>query len=172
MKSVMAALGLSEDASEQAALSAVTALKNRAEGADQALTPLKNRVSELETANKGLLEAQVEQDLAVYANRIAPEKKEQWKKALLANRADTLVLLEGIVPAKAAPKADKNVSAPLHNRASAGTPGSVTEKAADLDGKRNAEVTAYMNRNRVKFEDAWNAMRVEKPELFEATEGN
>ena len=136
MKSDISSLSLAPDASEESVLAATAALKNRAETAEAGLPPLKNRIAELESSvatltqtnkdliaqNAQLLEVQVENDLEKFANRFAEDKREVWKKALLANRADTIVLLETI-PAPAAPTAPAAAATkPMHNRAEAKTP--------------------------------------------------
>jgi len=150
-----AALGLAATASEDAVLAGVTELKNRA--------------TTLETENKDLREAQVEADLAKYANRYAPEKKESIKAALIANRKSTIEILE-MVPERAATAPAK---APMHNRATAKAPEkSPAGATGDIYAKQNAEVKAYMNRNNVDFDSAFQAVMAEKPELFPADDAS
>lgn len=176
MKRVLLALGLSEDASEESALTAVDVLKNRVSTVEAGQTELKNRAVTLETENKALLETQVETDLEKYKDRIAEGKKESWKKALLANRSSAIELLEGITPGKTeGNEGNKGKKAqPLHNRSTAGNPTSVTEGAArtaeDQAKAIEKEVQTYKLANRCSYEDAWNQVYQNKPELF-ATAG-
>jgi phage I-like protein len=130
MKTIATKLGLAAEASEDAILAEVTKLQNRAIDAEKALDPLKNRVTQLETENAAHLEAQVDADLVTYQNRFAPEKRDEWRKALIANRAFAVGLLQSI-PAPTAP------AAPVLNRASASTPPSET---ADFKSMVAAEV--------------------------------
>lgn len=167
MKKVNALLGLSEDATEEAAIAEITKFRNRAA---QAVT--------LESENSQLRAAQVDSDLAKYSNRIKPEAKEAVKAQLLANRAGTIALLESLQVT------EPERRAPLHNRATAPTPGAerfIGNRAGSAEGsadpdeqvrKQNSAVLAYKNAHKVDFETAWNAVREEKPELFELQETN
>jgi phage I-like protein len=147
MKQVCTTLGLSADASEEAALTE--------------LAKIKNRVQELETQNQSLLTAQVEADLAQYANRFKAEAREDWKAQLLANRAGTIKLLESLPE----PKAESRGS--LHNRAAAKTPPSNGWIAPEgKAAEQRQAVTEYKNRHSCTWQHAWNAMRAERPELF------
>jgi hypothetical protein len=134
MKTVCARLGLSADASEEAALVEVGKLINRAELAEKALDPLKNRNTELEKTNKELLTAQVDSDLERFKNRFKAELKEKWKAALLTNRAQSIELLEGMPEIGASAR---QVQTPIHNRATAKDPktieGSGDKEATDAD---------------------------------------
>ncbi len=144
MKSLCTALGLSADASEEAALAELHKLKNRATAAEAALEPGKGRIKELEieitqlkNRNTELLASVVEQDLAKYANRFAPEAKEKWKAQLLANRAATLELLESLPEPKTdAGNAGKSDGKPMHNRAMTKTPEAGPAGGQDKDAKR------------------------------------
>ncbi len=139
MKPLYLALGLSAEASEEAALAEVTKLKNRAAAAEAELAPLRNRNAELEASAAELLGAQVEHDLARFAPRFKPEARDKWRAALLANRAGALELLESLAigagPGASASRADwtrpgapvTGVSggagrSPIHNRAEAVPP--------------------------------------------------
>lgn len=141
-------LGLAADAADSAVVEAVTQLKNR-------IVALEESNATIKASNRALLEAQVEADLAKYADRIA--NKDAMKKALLANRADTIALLEAITP-PAAPA--------LHNRATAKTPGQ--NGAAQKSPAQQAEelIRAKMLANRCGYRAAFEAVAAEKPELF------
>ena len=169
MKSIATMLGLAAEASEEAILAEVTKLKNRAESAEQANEPLKNRVKSLETDNTALLTAQIEQDLAKFANRIKADKREGWKAALLANRAATLELLEGIAEPTTARGADQ----PLLNRSQAKPPGKggATPPAGDQTRLLNRAVSDYQAIHKCSYEQAWDVVRREKPELFSDKQG-
>lgn len=91
MKAVLKLLGLADDASEESAVAAITQIKNRA-------TTAEGQVTTLTKQNGELLAAQVESDLEKYKNRFTPATREKWKAALVANRASTLELLEGLTP--------------------------------------------------------------------------
>lgn len=165
MKSVATKLGLSAEASEDAVLDAVTKLMNRAVEAEQALVPLKNRLTSLETDNQSLLAAQVESDLDRLQNRFKADKREDWRKALEANRGQALALLEGLpeVSATAAPQ-QAAATGQVLNRATAQTPAAATVKPKK--DELNTAVNDYKVKNRCSFEEAWEAVRREKPELF------
>ena len=166
MTQVMTELGLGAEAAEEAVVAAVQALKNRA--------------SALERANAQLLNSQTESDLDRYQDRIKPEKRQEWKQALLVNRAETLELLEGIrvstdtraggADGSGAVEGDDALR--LHNRARAGTPrqSSTLRLSVTRAGQQRAEVVAYQNRHGCPFDIAWRAVKAEKPELFAASE--
>jgi phage I-like protein len=171
MKNLLQKLGLSPDASEQSAIEAVTALQNRV----TTLEPLLNRVTELETQNAQLLDATVEQDLDKYANRFAADKRDAWKKSLLANRETALSLLESIIPpAPANPSAPSDPSdrpgRPLTNRAAAKTPDtttpSTTADPAESARRLTSAIEDYRIANRCTYADARAAIRRKSPELF------
>lgn len=98
---LLALLGLNADATDEAIASACAARKT--EVANRAALQIErdtlaNRVTELETWKTGRerldLETQVETDLTLHAGKIA--NRDQWKAALLANRAETIKLLEAL----------------------------------------------------------------------------
>src|SRR6185503_15086422 len=62
MNSVATRLGLSAEASEEAILGAITSIIIERDGLKNELTPIKNRVTELETSNTALLAEQIETD--------------------------------------------------------------------------------------------------------------
>jgi len=145
MKQVCTELGLAEGASEDSALAALQALKNRH--------------TALEAAHRELLAAQVEADLDRYQNRFAADKREPWKAALLANRATALALLETIPSPAGGP--------PLHNRAEATTPPPIgSGSGVEWARQQKAAVEGYRNSHGCSFQEAWRAVRAEQPALF------
>lgn len=167
MKSVCTLLGLSADAEEASVHAEVTKLKNRIVVVEDEAKPLRNRITELETDNKALLEAQVEADLAKYANRIKADKKDAIKAQLIANRAGTIAILEGIEAKEQA----TTTTQPMHNRRTAGTPATgATEGDEAAEQKRvrelEAEIDTYRLANRCSYDTARNVLRSRKPELF------
>jgi phage I-like protein len=183
MTGVMSELGLGADASEESALAAVKALRNRVASAESGL-------AELAKTNALLLEGQVEADLERYKGRYKPAAREKWKAALLANREAALELLDGVIECGVrnaeprecgvrsaecgvrnaecgVPAAGGQLTAPLHNRAVAGRPEfgrRGMERGADE--RQRAEVLAYKNRHECTFDAAWQAVKLERPELF------
>ena len=168
MKSVCTALGLSADASEEAVLSEVTKLQNRSKTAEEAVTPLKNRVAEIETQNGALLTTQAESDWARLGNRVKPEAKESWMKHLMTNRAQAVELLESLPEPKVTPgtsKIDQPNLKVMHNREAAKAPtGNMPEE--DKATERNSCVREYKNRTGCDFQTAWDAVQRQKPDLF------
>lgn len=144
-------LGLGNDATAEAAVAALQALKNRA--------------ARLEQTNRELLETQVEADLARYEDRFKAEGRERWRAALLANRAATLELLAGLKLAGteggAGGVGGGVVHAPGQGRV---PPPSAT--GVDRAARQRAEVLAYQNRHGCGFDQAWRAVRSEQPALF------
>lgn len=160
MKLINRALDLTPEASEEAAVAKVEALKSDAAKA----TELKNRVEALTQERDALLGVQIEADLEKYKNRLSAESLPKWKAALLANRAEALALLEGI-PSPAA-EANKTKQ-PLTNRKPEGSPqGWPNGGAGDTRTLRNRAVQEFQAANKCDFEAAWNAVRAAKPELF------
>lgn len=153
MKSVAMKLGLSAEASEDAVLAAVTQVMNRAETAEAAVLPLKNRATALETENKALLDAQVEVDLAKYANRIKPESKEAWKKNLIANRASAIELLEGLPEPTAS--TGKTDTAKVLNRAATQAPADQGKKSPDSERIKNRALEIQAAAPGLGWDVAW-----------------
>lgn len=159
MSKVATVLGLAAEASEDVIAGAVQALKNRAEIAE-------GRVSVLDKDNKDLVAGLVEQDLERLKNRFQPEKREQIKAALLANRAGTIVILE----AMPVPQVVGEVKQALTNRATAKTPEGNTATEAKPDQLERA-VKECQLKNRCSFQVAWDLVRSEQPGLFSKAEG-
>lgn len=161
MKALLKTLGLAEDASEESAVAALQKIQNRA-----------SQVETLITERDGLLAAQVEADLEKYKPVI--KNRDAFKKQLLANRAGTIELLEGLQTAET-----DNSRERITNRAAAGTPADRTaatkeseKKAADASigqkiqnrahaiqkektiGKRPYSFAAAFNEARMEIEGA------------------
>jgi phage I-like protein len=162
MKSVAESLGLSADASETAVLAEVTKLKNRAQTAEDALTPLKNRVKELETSNGELLNAQVDADISPLKGKMPDDQLASLRTAMLANRATLLPIVSTMVETL---KSDKSGKA-LFNRGSAKVPDGQKTDDSRIQNQA-AAVREYQIKNRCTYDDAWKAVRAQKPELFE-----
>ena len=154
MKTIATTFGLSPDASEEAIHAEVTKLLSQARQSTEALTPLKNRVSELEASNAHLLAAQVESDLDLHQKRFPAAQRDAWKKQLLANRTATLELLSGL-PEAAAQSTIGNrkseMSPRIHNRETAVDPGSRLAAQSDAGtllsvGCSSAQAAAIRNR--------------------------
>lgn len=155
MKNLLKKMGLSEDASEDAALAAYTVIANRATKAEGDLATAHTELGTLR-------EAVVGADLEKYKNRIKPENVAKVRAQLIANRAGTLELLESLAEPAAAPAA---VPPPITNRASARTPAALADEATKADAA-DAEVRAYKIANRCSYEEAHAAVRRLKPALF------
>ena len=147
MKTVCTLLGLSADASEEAVHAAVA----------RAL----NRVTELESS-------QIENDLETYKNRFDPKQREFVRTLLVTNRAATLEFL------KTQPEGKGQLApARLHNRhtaqpVDAAAGGEPADEAA-LSAERNSAIEQYKIANRCSFQQAHDAVRRKKPELFGIT---
>jgi hypothetical protein len=163
MQTISVALGLSADTAEEAVLSEIAHLKNRA-------TQAEARAQTLEKQSQEWLSSQVERDLELHAHRFAPEFREKWKTALLANRTGTLELLNSLpapeTPATPAPRSTPSAG-PLHQRATAKTPaglplaGTAEHRTAQLKAVRE-----YQNRHQCHWQTAWDTVRAESPGLF------
>lgn len=178
MQKLAAFLGLSAEASEDAILTEVTKLRNRADKAEQDLVPLRNRVTAIEAENKTLLEAQVEADLEPLKIHLSAEEITPLREQLIKNRAGTLPTVQ-ILAAKLGKKGDAGGggggTSRITNRAGAKTPGDKAGAAAggadqgneeELARQRDKEVREYALRNRCTNTEAWDAVRRDKPELF------
>ncbi len=173
MQQIREVLGLAGDAAEAAIAAEIAQLLERVKTAETVLAPLKNRVAELEQANADLLNTQVEGDLDRFQHCFAPEARAKWKAALLANRTGALELLQSIPATRALsaePGAQISAAAPLHNRALAKHP-PVTGfgSGSETDQQRKA-VLEYKNRTHCTWQQAWDAVRGERPELFQVAE--
>jgi phage I-like protein len=132
MKALLNRLGLSPDANEDSAVTAVTELKNRATTAEGQVAALTTELNAARAELTTLREAAAEADLARFANRISDDSKPTWKASLIANRAGTIALLESIKPAA--------VPAPITNRATAGTPNTTDAEFKPTDPAKAAAI--------------------------------
>lgn len=97
-------------------------------------------VKELETIRN----SRVDSDLKAYANRIgdSEESKAFWRPQLLANRDNTIKVIEKMPAAESKSKGGKE---PLHNRESAGQPGDLNGQGSAKKG-RDKNAVAIRNR--------------------------
>ena len=177
MKSVATLLCLQPDASEEAIHAAVTSLRTRAESATSELTPLKNRVTELETQVTTQNKAIVEADLAPLLtgklkNRAKPEQVESFRTLLLLNRTGSLPALQAYVASLEAAPAAPGGTALLNRNGQAPAPAqggegdSTTDDAQALAQKAEEAIGEYALKNRCTYTQARNAVRTQKPALF------
>jgi phage I-like protein len=134
MNTLLKKLGLAEGASEESAVAALQAIINRATTAEGTVTTL---TAERDT----LLGAQVEADLEKYKNRFKPEKRDQWKKQLIANRAGTIELLESVEEIGGGED-----PARITNRGTAKTPAGAPSKEETESAKEKAQGAKIANR--------------------------
>lgn len=179
MKNIAAKLGLSADASEESIVAELVKLQNRATEAETKLgnvtterDTLKNRVTELDAE-------QIEQELD--ARGVEEGKRTRLVPVLTAmkNRDERVAFLDEVIgapeeigkpPASEEPATASGKPALFRNRGgapkpAAGKPGtqlSEQERAAKIE----SEVQDYKLKNRCTYEQAHNAVRLQKPELF------
>lgn len=155
MKKIAQRLGLPEDATEEQILAALPEMKNGD------YEKMKNRAETAESELQKLRNAQVEDDLASYADVIGPkpEPREFFREALLQNRARALGILDQMV-------AKQKEGQPLSNRQAPRNPDSTPGQRASASADIEREVKAYQLANRCSYSDAWNQVRAAKPELF------
>jgi phage I-like protein len=149
---LLALLGLPEtatDAEIEAAQASSTANMQKGKAYDE----LKNR-------HDALLTAQIEADLD--SAGLKGESREAAKGVLTLNREKGLTLLKTLTADAAA---GRGAYAPVHNRAGASVPPAAAAHA-DRARKREAAVEEYRVQNRCSFDQAWQAVRAVKPELF------
>ena len=150
MKDINKTLGLAEDAPEASALAALQLISNRATSAETERDALKK---ERDT----LLSAQVEADLN--AAGLKGEARTKWQAALVANRASALELL-------AALGKDDSGYAVTHNRSKKPAADGAAKPEETEEARQLSAVSDYKAKNRCTFQEAWEATRIEKPELF------
>lgn len=151
MQNIHQALGLSPEAAEEQAVIEIVQLKNRATAAE-------SRICALTEENQALAALRAEADLERFQNRFAPAASVKWRAALLANRQATLELLESL------PVPTQIPATPQHLRTAAKTPDNrpLANRAA---GQRQA-VMEYKSRHQCGWQQAWDALRSQTPELF------
>ena len=88
---LLALLGLPAEATDEQISAACAAKKTKDTEVQNRATAAESKVAQFETA---ALVAQVEADLATHGAKIA--NRDQWKAALMANRAETIKLLEAL----------------------------------------------------------------------------
>jgi phage I-like protein len=164
MKTVCTLLGLSADASEESVYAAVTNIKNRAETAEKAVTPIQTKLTAAETRIKELETDQVDTDLDTFKNRYAPAQKDFVRGMLITNRASAIEFL------KAQPEVKTETSpGRVHNRAAATPPApgaGLSESESVQAESRQTAIAEYKIKNRCTHEKAVNAVRRKNPELF------
>jgi len=143
-------LGLAPEASEDALAAGIAQLQNR--------------LTELEQHNRALLEAEFQ---TRFAPRLKPEARAQIQEQFLANRAATILILEGVAPvpnpAPEPPLADGS----LYNRRQTHPP-ATGPGCGPTRELRQREVEAYRaGHPGCAYDTAWNAVRATKPELFQ-----
>jgi phage I-like protein len=153
MKNIHQALGLSPEAAEEQAVTEIVQLKNRATAAE-------SRIRALTEENQSLAALRADADLERFQNRFSPAARDKWRAALLANRQATLELLESLpVPASL-----PNTMAPQHLRAATKTPD--TRPLANRAAEQRQAVLEYKSRHQCGWQQAWDALRSQTPELF------
>ncbi len=152
MRNLAQALGLGPEATEDLVLQHIQQLRNRAQEAE-------TRLHRLEQDHAALLSSQVDADLDAHKARFRPESRDHWRSALIANRATALQLLLSIVPG-----ALPGAAAPQHDPARACTPGP-NPFATRVHEQRQA-VFEYKNRHDCSWQQAWDSVRAQRPELF------
>ncbi len=153
MQNIHQALGLSPEAAEEQAVTEIVQLKNRATAAE-------SRIRALTEENQALAALRADADLERFQNRFSPAARDKWRAALLANRQATLELLESLpVPASL-----PNTQAPQHLRAATKTPDS--RPLANRAAEQRQAVLEYKSRHQCGWQQAWDALRSQTPELF------
>lgn len=165
MQRLLTELGLSADASEEAAIAELAKIKNRALEGDK----LKNQITELETQHNTLLEAQADADLAPLMDKMSADEIKPLREQLIKNRAAMLPGVKLLVAKLIVPKGGKT---PITNRAEAKTPGKETPEQEITPSKLRTEVQKICNRDGLTgpkaFELGYNRLQDERPELFAA----
>lgn len=119
MQAIAQQLGLAAEASEEDILAAITQLQQAANAANE---PIENRAEfkALEVENERLTRNLVDADMDRFGSRLAEDKKDAVRAALLANRETGLTILTSLVPAAPAIPASRPV--PVLNRSEAKPP--------------------------------------------------
>lgn len=180
MKNIAALLGLTAEASEDSILTAVNALKNRAASAETKVTELstengvmKNRIA---IQDNEAIEAEFD------ARNVDEAKRTKLKPVLAAmkNREERVSFLNEVIGepgAEEAALAEAEVTtrtgSPVLNRRTAGTPSPKAGKPGanpqESAQKIEAEVQEFKLVNRCTYEQAYQSVRLRKPELFGIT---
>jgi hypothetical protein len=152
MKTIAKKLGLPEDADEAAILDRLTEL-----------------LAENDTLKTRAGEAEVEGILNRHAARIPEGKREDWRKALLANRATAEPLLAGLPEHREAPTENREPAPRLTNRETARTPDPARALGApespDGEAQRSAAIRnrahAIARAEGIQWDAAWNRAKAE-----------
>jgi phage I-like protein len=153
MKEINELLNLAADAPPEETRAVLgTVLANRAE-LETGAKSLGDEIATLTAALKKANEEMVDQTLTKFANRFAPDKRDKWRTALLANHRGTVELLESIRDS------ESNI-----RRSQTATPDG--NAAGDKTSQQTAAVREYRNRTGCSFDEAWHGVRRERPELF------
>lgn len=177
MKQIAALLGLAAEASEESILTAVTALKNRAEGAETKVTALTGEVTMLTNRVTAQDEELINAELDV--RNVDEAKRTKLLPVLkpMKNRAERVAFLDEVVgkPEEQTETPGTQSGRPVLNRSQAGTPkpnkgGKAAANPQEAAQKIEAEVQEYKLANRCTYDHAWNAVRARKPELFGITQ--
>ena len=130
MKKVNTLLGISDEASEDAAVAEISKIQNRASTAETALASIKKE-------RDALLTHQVEADLDKFEPVIT--NRDAAKKALIANRSDTLELFQARLDAVGDGTGDKGENKdPITNRKLANPPKKTSEDAEKEAAEKRA----------------------------------
>ena len=152
MKSLLTALGLKDDAAEADALTALNALKAKADAGAVAMNKLVD-VEKVALAS--------EAKLFVAANKAAFADPAKAEASYIANPQSIKDLVANLV--KPSPAADANTA---RNKAGCQTPEAAAATAANKADQQFNAVRVIRDREHCSFETAWNKARLEKPELF------
>jgi phage I-like protein len=153
MNNIQQALGLGPEAAEEQAVAEITQLKNR-------LTAAETRIHALTDENNALAALRADADLDRFQNRFASEARGKWRAALLANRQAAIELLESLpVPASL-----PGTLAPQHLRAATKTPD--IHPLANRATEQRRAVLEYKTRHQCGWQQAWDDLRSQAPELF------
>ncbi|MEY4428708.1 MAG: hypothetical protein RLZZ182_1397 [Pseudomonadota bacterium] len=176
MKNIASKLGLTAEASEDAIIAEVTKLQNRATSAEA-------KVSGLETENNSLKNRVTEQDNEQIESEFDARTVEEPKRvklrpvlAAMKNREERVEFLNDVVgePDDDADDQEDKLQTrsgkPVLNRATAGNPRGKAketfEDSAATAAAMQAEVESYRLANRCTYDQAFNMVRLKKPELF------
>jgi phage I-like protein len=172
MKNIAALLGLTAEASEDSILTAVNALKNRATSAETKHTEIAAERDELK--NRVTVQDEEAIDAELDARDVEESKRTKLRPVLAAmkNRAERVEFLDEVIGAPGeveAPAVTTPSGKPVLNRAAAKTPkpgAAKTGTEQEQAQAANAEVMEYKLANRCSYDQAYNAVRAKKPELF------
>jgi len=164
MKNLTQILGLAEGVPIESVVEEITRLKNRAAEAE-------NQVQQYRSQAEELLTAQVQQDLERFSGCFKPEARSKWQSALMANRSAAMELLESIAMGGGVRRTARDVSpatTALHHRAAAKSPPAESGPFPSHSAEQVRQVREYQNRQECSWQEAWDAVKAEHPNLFKA----